>query len=73
MPLPLLPPGRIVEVRGTDGTRLHAQVFGPENGYPIVLAHGITCAIEMWAHQIADLAGDYRSARLQPQPPGGRP
>lgn len=60
MPLPLLPPGRIVEVRGTDGTRLHAQVFGPENGYPIVLAHGITCAIEMWAHQIADLAGDYR-------------
>lgn len=60
MPLPPLPPGRTVEVRGIDGIRLHAQVFGPENGYPIVLAHGITCAIEVWAHQIADLAGDYR-------------
>lgn len=60
MTLPAIPDGRPVEVRSTDGTRLHAQVFGPEDGYPIVLAHGITCAIEVWAHQIADLAGDYR-------------
>ncbi|HTM84589.1 MAG TPA: alpha/beta hydrolase [Mycobacterium sp.] len=55
-----LPPGRTVEVRAVDGARLHAQVFGPEDGYPIVLAHGITCAISVWAHQIADLATDYR-------------
>ncbi|WP_395307611.1 alpha/beta hydrolase [Mycobacterium sp. AMU20-3851] len=60
MARPPLPSGRDVEVRSADGTRLHARVFGPENGYPIVLAHGITCAIEVWAHQIADLAGDYR-------------
>ncbi|AKS36731.1 alpha/beta fold hydrolase [Mycolicibacterium goodii] len=60
MPLPQLPQGRTVEVRAVDGVRLHAQTFGPEDGYPIVFAHGITCAIEVWAHQIADLARDYR-------------
>ncbi|MHC9293250.1 alpha/beta fold hydrolase [Mycobacterium sp. LTG2003] len=60
MTLPQLPSGRTVEVRAVDGVKLHAQVFGPEDGYPIVLAHGITCAIEVWAHQIAHLAGEYR-------------
>jgi len=55
-----MPPGRALTVRSTDGTRLHAEVFGPEDGYPIVLAHGITCAIRVWAYQIADLANDYR-------------
>ena len=44
----------------TDGTRLHTEVFGPADGYPIVLAHGITCAIRVWAHQIAELANHYR-------------
>ena len=47
-------------VRSCDGVRLHTEVFGPEDGYPIVLAHGITCAIRVWAHQIADLSRDYR-------------
>jgi pimeloyl-ACP methyl ester carboxylesterase len=55
-----LPPGRTVTVRAVDGTALHAEVFGPSGGYPIVLAHGITCAIRAWAHQIRDLATDYR-------------
>ncbi|TPG32887.1 alpha/beta hydrolase [Mycobacterium hodleri] len=55
-----MPPGRSVDVRSVDGTKIHAEVFGPEDGYPIVLAHGITCAIRVWAHQITDLAGDYR-------------
>jgi pimeloyl-ACP methyl ester carboxylesterase len=49
-----------VSVRSKDGIRLHAEVFGPEDGYPVVLAHGITCAIRVWAYQIADLANDYR-------------
>jgi pimeloyl-ACP methyl ester carboxylesterase len=47
-------------VRSKDGIRLHTEVFGPEDGYPIVLAHGITCAIRVWAYQIADLAKDFR-------------
>jgi pimeloyl-ACP methyl ester carboxylesterase len=55
-----LPPGRVVTVRSKDGTRLHAEVFGPEDGYPIVLAHGITCALRVWHEQIVDLAHDYR-------------
>jgi pimeloyl-ACP methyl ester carboxylesterase len=55
-----LPPSRVMSVRSADGTRLHTEVFGRQDGYPIVLAHGITCAIRVWAHQIADLANDYR-------------
>ena len=55
-----LPPSRTVPVRAPDGTRLHTEVFGPENGYPIVLSHGITCAIRVWAYQIAELALDHR-------------
>src|SRR4249919_744299 len=55
-----LPPSRPVIVRSADGTRLHTEVFGPANGYPIVLAHGITCALRVWREQIADLAGDFR-------------
>jgi len=55
-----LPTSRTVSVRSADGTPLHAQVFGPTEGYPIVLTHGITCAIRAWAHQIRDLATDYR-------------
>jgi pimeloyl-ACP methyl ester carboxylesterase len=58
--LPALPPGRTVRVRAADGTRLHTRVFGPADGYPIVLSHGIVCAIRVWAYQIADLARDYR-------------
>ena len=55
-----LPPSRAIGVRAGDGTRLHAEVFGPDDGYPIVLAHGITCEVRVWAHQINDLARDYR-------------
>ncbi|WP_156688612.1 alpha/beta fold hydrolase [Mycobacterium sp. Marseille-P9652] len=55
-----LPPGRTLTVRAADGTPLHAQVFGPSDGYPIVLSHGITCAMRAWAYQIADLADEYR-------------
>jgi pimeloyl-ACP methyl ester carboxylesterase len=55
-----LPPSRTLTVRAADGTPLHTEVFGPPDGYPIVLTHGITCAIRAWAHQIADLATEYR-------------
>jgi pimeloyl-ACP methyl ester carboxylesterase len=55
-----LPRGRVIPVRSKDGIRLHAEVFGPDDGYPIVLAHGITCALRVWAYQIADLSTDYR-------------
>lgn len=57
---PKLPQSRTVNVRAADGTRLHTEVFGPDDGYPIVLAHGITCAIRVWHEQINDLSRDYR-------------
>lgn len=56
----LLPPGRATSVRSSDGTRLHVETYGPQDGYPIVLAHGITCAIRVWAEQIRDLSRHYR-------------
>ncbi|TFV57825.1 alpha/beta hydrolase [Mycobacterium sp. PS03-16] len=55
-----LPPSRVVPVRSIDGVRLHTEVFGPDDAPPVVLAHGITCAIRVWAYQIADLATDFR-------------
>ncbi len=60
-PLPqVLPPSQTLTVPAGDGTPLHAEVFGPTDGYPIVLTHGITCTTRAWAYQIADLANDYR-------------
>jgi pimeloyl-ACP methyl ester carboxylesterase len=59
-PVDTMPTGRAVDVRSADGTRIHTEVFGPIDGYPIVLAHGITCAIRVWANQLTDLSSDYR-------------
>lgn len=57
---PLLPPSKTMIVHSADGTRLHTEVFGPTHGYPIVLAHGITCSLKVWHEQINDLARDFR-------------
>ncbi|WP_245720837.1 alpha/beta fold hydrolase [Nocardia pseudovaccinii] len=54
------PQGRVLDVRSADGTSIHTEVFGPENGYPIVLSHGICCGIRFWANQIAVLSTEYR-------------
>ena len=37
-PVQTMPVGRVVDVRSTDGMRLHTEVFGPPDGYPVVLA-----------------------------------
>jgi pimeloyl-ACP methyl ester carboxylesterase len=55
-----MPAGRAMMVRSADGTRLHTEIFGPHDGYPIVLSHGITCALRVWHNQIADLSVDHR-------------
>src|ERR1700720_4179375 len=59
-----LPAGRPLMVRASDGTRLHTEIFGPDDGYPIVLSHGITCALRVWFNQIADLVVDDRGHAL---------
>ena len=53
-------PARVVSVRTADGMRLHAEVFGPPDAPPIVLSHGITCGVRVWAHQIQSLSDRFR-------------
>jgi pimeloyl-ACP methyl ester carboxylesterase len=50
------PTGRAIDVAARDGTVLHAEVFGPEGAPTIVLAHGWTEALRIWAYQIDDLS-----------------
>lgn len=52
--------GRDIEVVSADGTRLHAEVFGPEDAPTVVLVHGWTNEIAVWHHQIRDLMGEFR-------------
>jgi pimeloyl-ACP methyl ester carboxylesterase len=50
------PKGRSSEVRSADGTILHAETFGPEDGPTLVLAHGWTENLTFWIYQIIDLS-----------------
>ena len=52
--------GHPVEVTAPDGTRLHAEVFGPDGRPTIVLAHGWVCELDYWHYQVRDLAGEFR-------------
>ncbi len=49
------PHGRALSIRSPDGTRLHAEVFGPEDGQTVVLAHGWTETIAYWVYVIREL------------------
>ncbi|MFD4504073.1 alpha/beta fold hydrolase [Streptomyces sp. NPDC058457] len=53
-------PARELTVVSADGARLHAEVHGPEDAPPVVLAHGWTCSTAFWAAQIRELAADHR-------------
>jgi pimeloyl-ACP methyl ester carboxylesterase len=50
------PEGRVKLVTSADGTILHAEVFGPENGATVVLAHGWTEALQYWIYVIRALS-----------------
>jgi pimeloyl-ACP methyl ester carboxylesterase len=54
------PRGRPVKVRSTDGTELHAEVFGAEDKPTMVLAHGWTESLVYWAYVIRALREDLR-------------
>jgi pimeloyl-ACP methyl ester carboxylesterase len=50
------PGGTPLEVRSPDGTRLHAELFGPDDGDPVVLGAGWTESLQYWIYQIRDLS-----------------
>ena len=54
--------GRPVAVTSADGTRLHAEAFGSEDGPTLVLAHGWTEQLSFWGPVIEVLSG--RGMRL---------
>ncbi len=47
--------GRGLAVQSADGTRLHAEAFGPEAGPTVVLAHGWTEQLSLWGPVILAL------------------
>ncbi|MFF8832551.1 alpha/beta fold hydrolase [Streptomyces sp. NPDC015131] len=51
---------RTVPVVSADGSKLHAEVYGPEGAPTVVLAHGWTCSTLFWAAQVRDLSADHR-------------
>lgn len=53
-------PGRPAEVMSGDGTRLHVEVFGPDDAPTILLIHGWLESIDLWHHQIRELSRDFR-------------
>jgi len=48
--------GRVRLVPSADGTLLHAEVFGPDDGATVVLAHGWTEALQFWVYVIRALS-----------------
>ncbi|MGW8888883.1 alpha/beta fold hydrolase [Streptomyces sp. NPDC055749] len=53
-------PARELSVVSADGSRIHAELHGPEGAPAVVLAHGWTCGTHFWAAQIRDLSVDHR-------------
>jgi pimeloyl-ACP methyl ester carboxylesterase len=47
--------GRDLAVSSADGTRIHAEVFGPEGARTVVLVHGWTERISVWGPVITAL------------------
>ena len=50
------PHGEPLSITSADGTRLHAEAFGPADGMPIVLAHGWTESLQFWIYEIRSLS-----------------
>jgi pimeloyl-ACP methyl ester carboxylesterase len=52
--------GRPLAVEAREGTRIHADVFGPDDAPTVILGHGWVEAAHFWTHQIRDLSADHR-------------
>jgi len=53
-------PGERFDVHGQDGTRLNVEVYGPDGAPTVVLSHGWTLSVAIWARQLNALAGELR-------------
>ncbi|MEU6115752.1 alpha/beta fold hydrolase [Streptomyces sp. NPDC047117] len=51
---------RELTVTSADGSRLHAEVHGPEDAPAVVLAHGWTCSTAFWAPVVRELAAEHK-------------
>jgi pimeloyl-ACP methyl ester carboxylesterase len=51
-----IPQGRKQSVASADGTALHIEAFGPEDGDTVVLVHGWTEALLYWTYVIRGLS-----------------
>ncbi len=49
------PRGRPVTARSADGTELHAEVFGPDDGETVLLLHGWTETLTFWIYVTEEL------------------
>jgi pimeloyl-ACP methyl ester carboxylesterase len=49
--------GRAATVTSSDGTTLHAEIFGVDEVPTVVLVHGLTCTLQFWRYQLQELAG----------------
>jgi pimeloyl-ACP methyl ester carboxylesterase len=49
------PRGAPLSIASPDGTILHAEAFGPQDGLPIILGHGWTESLQFWIYQIQAL------------------
>jgi hypothetical protein len=47
---------RPLSARSADGTRLHVEVFGPDDAPSLLLAHGWTEQLSLWVSVIRELS-----------------
>lgn len=61
--------------RAADGTALHVEVDGAEDGPPILFLHEVAGTVRSWDAQVDALAGQYRCIRFNARgyPPSGVP
>ncbi|GAA3635337.1 alpha/beta fold hydrolase [Streptomyces iranensis] len=53
-------PERELTVVSADGSRIHAELHGPEGAPAVVLAHGWVCSTAFWAPVLRALSADHR-------------
>jgi pimeloyl-ACP methyl ester carboxylesterase len=53
--LQIPPTGRRLGTHSADGTQLHVELFGPDDGATVVLIHGWTELLSYWTYVIGDL------------------